>query len=403
MPASFIPEVLDDLRKGRLVIVVDDEDRENEGDLIGAAEKATDQTINFMTRYGRGLLCVATTSERLEQLQIPALPGDNTSPFGSPFAVPVDAHPRFGVTTGISASDRATTIRKLADPFAQPGDFTRPGHVSVLRAKDGGVLRRAGHTEAAVDLCRLAGLFPCAVLCEILREDGQTARMKDLEAFAQEHNLKIISVAQIIAYRLQHERLVRRIAQSYYPTPFGDFTLHAYETVLDGTAFLALVMGTWTPDEPVLVRVHSACLTGDALFSLRCDCGSQLQAAMEKIAQEGRGVLLYIPHHEGRGIGLLEKIKAYELQDKGLDTVEANLKLGHKMDARDYGLGAQVLLDLGVRRMRLLTNNPTKRAGLSGYRLEIVERVPLLTPPRSEFARKYLESKRDKMGHLIEL
>ncbi|MCS7223144.1 MAG: GTP cyclohydrolase II [Armatimonadetes bacterium] len=403
MPLSSVPEVLEELRQGRLIIVVDDEDRENEGDLIGAAEKVTAETVNYMTRFGRGLFCVATTEERLAQLKINLLTEENTSPFGSPFAMPVDAHPRHGVRTGISASDRAITVQKLADPSARSDDFTRPGHVAVLRAKEGGVLRRAGHTEAAVDLCRLAGLFPAAVLCEILRDDGQMARMPDLEKFAQENGHKIVSVAQIIAYRLQHERLVKKVAQAHYPTPRGDFVLHAYESLLDGTAFLALTMGCWQLEEPILVRVHSACLTGDALFSLRCDCGAQLQTAFEKIAQEGKGVLLYIPHHEGRGIGLLEKLKAYELQDKGLDTVDANLKLGHRMDARDYGLGAQVLVDLGVRKMRLLTNNPTKRAGLSGYGLEIVERVPLVTPPQSEFARRYLKSKRDKMGHLIEL
>jgi 3,4-dihydroxy 2-butanone 4-phosphate synthase/GTP cyclohydrolase II len=307
------------------------------------------------------------------------------------------------VTTGISAYDRAITVRVLIDPNTKPTDLTKPGHVFPLRAKEGGVLRRAGHTEAAVDLCRLAGLYPAAVICEILRDDGQMARLPDLEKFAEEHGFVIVTVADLIAYRLQHEQLVRRAATARYPTPFGEFTLIAYESLLDGSPFLALVMGDIRPDEPVLVRVHSACLTGDALFSLRCDCGNQLRLAMEKIAAEGRGVLLYIPHHEGRGIGLLNKLKAYELQDAGLDTVDANLKLGHPMDARDYGLGAQVLRDLGVRKMRLMTNNPTKRAGLSGYGLEIVERVPLVAEPQSDFARRYLEVKRDKMGHLIEL
>jgi 3,4-dihydroxy 2-butanone 4-phosphate synthase/GTP cyclohydrolase II len=317
--------------------------------------------------------------------------------------MPVDAHPRFGVTTGISAYDRAITVKVLIDPNTKPSDLTRPGHVFPLRAKEGGVLRRAGHTEAAVDLCKLAGLYPAAVICEILREDGQMARLPDLEKFAEQHGFKIITVADIIAYRLSHEQLVRKVATARYPTPFGEFTLHAYESVLDGAAFLALVMGEINPDEPVLVRVHSACLTGDALYSLRCDCGTQLRLALERIAAEGKGVLLYIPHHEGRGIGLINKLKAYELQDQGLDTVEANLKLGHPMDARDYGLGAQVLRDLGVRKMRLMTNNPTKRAGLAGYGLEIVERVPLVAEPATEFARRYLETKREKMGHLIEL
>jgi 3,4-dihydroxy 2-butanone 4-phosphate synthase/GTP cyclohydrolase II len=403
MPLATIEQALDELRKGHFIIVVDDEDRENEGDLVLAAEKVTPEAINFMTKHGRGLVCVAMTGERLDALQISLLPGDNTSPFGSPFAMPVDAHPRFGVTTGISAYDRAITVRVLIDPNTKPTDLTKPGHVFPLRAKEGGVLRRAGHTEAAVDLCRLAGLYPAAVICEILRDDGQMARLPDLEKFAEEHGFVIVTVADLIAYRLQHEQLVRRVATARYPTPFGEFTLIAYESLLDGSPFLALVMGDIRPDEPVLVRVHSACLTGDALFSLRCDCGNQLRLAMEKIAAEGRGVLLYIPHHEGRGIGLLNKLKAYELQDAGLDTVDANLKLGHPMDARDYGLGAQVLRDLGVRKMRLMTNNPTKRAGLSGYGLEIVERVPLVAEPQSDFARRYLEVKRDKMGHLIEL
>lgn len=403
MPLTTVDEALDELRKGNFVIVVDDEDRENEGDLVIAADKVTPEAINFMTKYGRGLICIAMKGERLDELEIPLLPGDNTSPFGSPFAMPVDAHPRFGVTTGISAYDRAITVKVLIDPKTKPNDLTRPGHLFPLRAKEGGVLRRAGHTEAAVDLCKLAGLYPAAVLCEILREDGQMARMPDLEKFAQQQGFKIVAVADLIAYRLRHEQLVRRVAQADYPTPFGKFTLIAYESMLDGTAFLALTMGTIAPDEPVLVRVHSACLTGDALFSLRCDCGNQLRLALEKIAAEGKGVLLYIPHHEGRGIGLLNKLRTYELQDKGLDTVDANLKLGHPMDARDYGLGAQVLRDLGIRKMRLMTNNPTKRAGLSGYGLEIVERIPLVTEPQTEFARRYLETKRDKMGHLIEL
>jgi 3,4-dihydroxy 2-butanone 4-phosphate synthase/GTP cyclohydrolase II len=403
MPLASVEETLEELRKGNFIIVVDDEDRENEGDLVIAAEKVTPEAINFMTKYGRGLVCVAMTGERLDELEIPILPGDNTSPFGSPFAMPVDAHPRFGVTTGISAYDRAITVKVLIDPNTKPSDLTRPGHVFPLRAKEGGVLRRAGHTEAAVDLCKLAGLYPAAVICEILREDGQMARLPDLEKFAEQHGFKIITVADIIAYRLSHEQLVRRVATAHYPTPFGKFTLHAYESVLDGAAFLALVMGEINPDEPVLVRVHSACLTGDALYSLRCDCGTQLRLALERIAAEGKGVLLYIPHHEGRGIGLINKLKAYELQDQGLDTVEANLKLGHPMDARDYGLGAQVLRDLGVRKMRLMTNNPTKRAGLAGYGLEIVERVPLVAEPATEFARRYLETKREKMGHLIEL
>lgn len=403
MLLATIEEALDQLREGNFIIVVDDEDRENEGDLVIAAEKVTPDAINFMTKHGRGLVCIAMTGERLDELEIPLLPCDNTSPFSSPFAIPVDAHPRFGVTTGISAYDRAITVKVLIDPNTKPTDLTRPGHVFPLRAKEGGVLRRAGHTEAAVDLCKLTRLYPAGVICEILRDDGQMARLPDLEKFAENHNLKIVTVADIIAYRLRHEQLVHRVAEVHYPTPFGKFTLIAYESVLDGVTFLALVMGEIKPYEPILVRVHSACLTGDALFSLRCDCGYQLQLALEKIAAEGEGVLLYIPYHEGRGIGLLSKMKSYELQDKGLDTVDANLKLGHPTDARDYGLGAQVLRDLGVQKIRLMTNNPTKRAGLSGYGLEIVERVPLIAEPKSEIARRYLEVKRDKMGHLIEL
>jgi len=400
---ATVDEAIEELRKGNFIIIVDDEDRENEGDLVIAAEKITPEAVNFMTKYGRGLVCIAMTGERLDELEIPILPGDNTSPFGSPFAMPVDAHPNFGVTTGISAYDRAITVKVLIDPNTKPSDLTRPGHVFPLRAKEGGVLRRAGHTEAAVDLCKLAGLYPAGVICEIMRDDGQMARLPDLEKFAEQHGFKITTVADIIAYRLVHEQLVRKVAVAKYPTPFGEFTLHAYESTIDGTAFLALVMGKIKSDEPILVRVHSACLTGDALFSLRCDCGKQLRLALEKIAAEGKGVLLYIPHHEGRGIGLLNKLKAYELQDQGLDTVEANLKLGHPMDSRDYGLGAQVLRDLGIRKMRLMTNNPTKRAGLAGYGLEIVERVPLIVEPETDFTRKYLETKREKMGHLIEL
>ncbi len=403
MSMATVDEAIEELRKGNFIIIVDDEDRENEGDLVIAAEKITPEAVNFMTKYGRGLVCIAMTGERLDELEIPILPGDNTSPFGSPFAMPVDAHPNFGVTTGISAYDRAITVKVLIDPNTKPSDLTRPGHVFPLRAKEGGVLRRAGHTEAAVDLCKLAGLYPAGVICEIMRDDGQMARLPDLEKFAEQHGFKITTVADIIAYRLVHEQLVRKVAVAKYPTPFGEFTLHAYESTIDGTAFLALVMGKIKSDEPILVRVHSACLTGDALFSLRCDCGKQLRLALEKIAAEGKGVLLYIPHHEGRGIGLLNKLKAYELQDQGLDTVEANLKLGHPMDSRDYGLGAQVLRDLGIRKMRLMTNNPTKRAGLAGYGLEIVERVPLIVEPETDFTRKYLETKREKMGHLIEL
>lgn len=402
MPKSTIEEAIEAFRRGEFLIIVDDEDRENEGDLVIAAEKVTPEAINFMLKHGRGLVCLAITGQRLDELGIPPMVSTNTDPFESAFAVSVDAHPKYGVTTGISAYDRATTIKVIIDPNTKPSDLTRPGHIFPLRYREGGVLRRAGHTEAAVDMAKLAGLYPAAVICEILRDDGAMARFPDLERFSDEHGIKLITIADLIAYRRQTEKLVRKVATARFPTIFGEFTMHAYESLIDGTAYIALVMGDINPDEPILVRVHSACITGDALFSLRCDCGMQLHMAFEKIAREGKGAIVYISQHEGRGIGLLNKLKTYELQDKGLDTVEANLHLGYPPDSRDYGLGAQVLYDIGIRKMRLMTNNPAKRVGLSGYGLEIVERVPLQAEP-NELNRDYLRTKRDKLGHLIDI
>lgn len=402
MPRATIEEAIEAFKRGEFLIIVDDEDRENEGDLVIAAEKVTPEAINFMLKHGRGLVCLAIIGQRLDELGIPPMVPNNTDPFGSAFTVSVDAHPKFGVTTGISAYDRATTIKVILDPNTKPSDLTRPGHIFPLRYREGGVLRRAGHTEAAVDMAKLAGLYPAAVICEILRDDGAMARLPDLERMSDEYGIKLITIADLIAYRRRTEKLVRKVATARFPTPFGEFTMHAYESLIDGTPYIALVMGEIKPNEPILVRVHSACITGDALFSLRCDCGMQLRAAFEMIAKEGSGVLVYISQHEGRGIGLLNKLKAYELQDKGLDTVDANLHLGYPPDSRDYGLGAQVLYDLGVRKMRLMTNNPAKRAGLSGYGLEIVERVPLEVKP-NEANRDYLRAKREKLGHMIEV
>jgi len=402
MPRATIEEAIEAFKRGEFLIIVDDEERENEGDLVIAAEKVTPEAINFMLKHGRGLVCLAIIGQRLDELNIPPMVSNNTDPFGSAFAISVDAHPKFGVTTGISAHDRATTIKVIIDPNTKPSDLTRPGYIFPLRYREGGVLRRAGHTEAAVDMAKLAGLYPAAVICEILREDGSMARLPDLERFSDEHGIKLITIADLIAYRRRTEKLIRKVAKANFPTPFGDFVLHAYESLIDGTPYIALVMGEINPEEPVLVRVHSACITGDALFSLRCDCGMQLRMALEMIAKEGKGVLVYISQHEGRGIGLLNKLKAYELQDKGCDTVDANLHLGYPPDIRDYGLGAQVLYDLGVRKMRLMTNNPAKRAGLSGYGLEVVERIPLQVTP-NDINRDYLKAKRDRLGHLIDV
>ncbi len=393
-----VEEALTALARGEMVVVADDEDRENEGDLILAAEKVTPAAINFMARHGRGLICLALTAERLRELDIPPLVDRPAHAHqGTAFMMTIDA--REGVTTGISAADRARTIRLAVDPAARPEDFVRPGHVFPLQAKEGGVLRRPGHTEAAVDLARLAGLYPAGVICEIMNEDGSMARLPQLRRFADAHGLKLISIADLIAFRRRTERLVRRVATARFPTREGEFTLHAFSDVVGGDLHVALVMGDVSDGTPVLVRVHSECLTGDVLGSLRCDCGDQLRTAQALIAAAGRGVLLYM-RQEGRGIGLADKLRAYELQDRGLDTVEANLALGLPADARDYGLGAQILRELGVRRMRLLTNNPRKYAGLAGYGLEIVERVPITAPPHPANAR-YLETKRTRLGHLL--
>lgn len=392
-----IEDAIEDIRQGRMVIVVDDEDRENEGDLVMAAEKVTPEAVNFMARFGRGLICVPMPGERLDALGIPLMvhqPGDH---MGTAFAVPVDA--REGITTGISAHDRARTIRLLADPNTKPSDLVQPGHIFPLRAKEGGVLRRPGHTEAAVDLCRLAGLQPVGVICEIMNDDGTMARLPDLVRFARQHGLRLISIADLIRYRMRRERLVRRIAEAHLPTRFGDFRLIAYEDLLSGRTIPALVMGELHPDEPVLVRMHSECLTGDVFGSLRCDCGQQLELAMRKVQEEGKGVIVYL-RQEGRGIGLANKIRAYQLQDNGLDTVDANLALGLPVDSRDYGTGAQILADLGVSKIRLMTNNPRKFSALAGYGLTIVERVPLKVEPNPA-NRRYLETKRTRLGHLL--
>ena len=396
---SFAPieEAVEDVRRGKVVIVVDDEDRENEGDLVVAAEKITPEHVSFMVRYCSGIICVPMQAERLEELNLPLMAPDNSDPMGTAFTVSVDA--RKGTTTGISAGDRATTIKALIDDTTKPHDLARPGHIFPLRYTEGGVLRRAGHTEAAVDLARLAGLYPAGVVCEVVNEDGTMARLADLEQFALDHNLKIVSIADLIAYRRRREKLVRRITEARIPTAFGAFEAIGYESH-DGRMHVALVKGELAGKENVLVRVHSECFTGDVLGSIRCDCGIQLREAMQRIEDEGEGVVVYIRGHEGRGIGLRHKLEAYALQDSGFDTVEANVELGFSPDARDYGIGAQILVDLGVSTMRLLTNNPTKRAGLEGYGLRIVSRIPLETDPNPENVR-YLQAKRDKLGHLL--
>jgi 3,4-dihydroxy 2-butanone 4-phosphate synthase/GTP cyclohydrolase II len=397
-----VPAALEEIRAGRMVILVDDEDRENEGDLCMAAERVTPEAINFMAKHGRGLICLPLTEERLTQLNLHMMVPDheNTASLGTAFTVSIEA--RQGVTTGISAADRATTIRTAIDDNSRAQDISRPGHVFPLRAREGGVLRRAGQTEGAVDLARLAGLKPAGVICEIMNDDGTMARLPDLVAFARRHELKIVTIAELIQHRLRHEKLVRRGAEADLPTAGGEFRAIVYENNIDHIDHIALVKGEISPDQEVLVRVHSECLTGDAFGSLRCDCGEQLAAALKLIEEEGGGVLLYM-RQEGRGIGLLNKIKAYGLQDKeGLDTVQANERLGFPPDLRDYGVGAQILADLGVRRMRMITNNPGKRAGIEGYGLKIVERVPLEIQPNAKNF-EYLRTKKEKLGHVLHL
>ncbi len=397
---SSIEEAIEDIRRGRIVIVVDDADRENEGDFIMAAELATPEDINFMVTHGRGIVCLPTTAERLDELRIPLMVSKNNESHGTAFAVSIDIQGR--TTTGTSAFDRAATVRAIADPALRPEDIRMPGHVFPLRAREGGVLKRAGHTEATVDLARLAGLYPAGVLCEVLHPDGTMARLPELVRVAREHGLKLISIADLIEYRRRREKLVRRVAEATIPTLYGEFQAIAFEDELGGMTHVALVMGEIDGGTDLLVRVHSECLTGDVFGSLRCDCGDQLDAALAAIAAEGRGVVVYMRGHEGRAIGLSHKLRAYRLQElHGLDTVEANEELGFPPDPRDYGIGAQILVDLGVRSMRLLTNNPTKRAGLEGYGLSVVERVPLESRPREENIR-YLRTKREKLGHLLE-
>jgi 3,4-dihydroxy 2-butanone 4-phosphate synthase/GTP cyclohydrolase II len=395
---ASIPEAIADIKAGKIVLVVDDADRENEGDFIIAAEHCTDEAVNFMVTHGRGIVCLPVAGHRLDQLAIPQMVnnanGDETA-----FTVSIDYRP--AITTGTSAQDRAATARAVADPNALPGDFQKPGHVFPLRAKEGGVLRRAGHTEASVDLAQMAGCFPAGVICEVMNEDGTMARLPELVRVATEHGLKLISIADLIQYRRHREVLVRKVAEADIPTFYGEFRSFAYESTLDDRTHIALVCGDIGDGQDVLTRVHSECLTGDVFASLRCDCGAQLERAMEIVAAEGRGVVLYVRGHEGRAIGLSHKLRAYELQDQGRDTVEANLDLGLPVDQRDYGIGAQILYDLGVRTMRLLTNNPSKRAGLEGYGLSIVDRIPLQTEPTAHNI-GYLRTKREKMGHLID-
>jgi 3,4-dihydroxy 2-butanone 4-phosphate synthase/GTP cyclohydrolase II len=394
---ATVEEAIEEFRAGRMVIICDDEDRENEGDLAMPAQFVTPEHINFMATHARGLVCISLTAERVAELGIPMNQGENTEHFGTPFTVPVDA--RYGVTSGVSAPDRARTVKVLLDPNTKRDDLVMPGHLFPLRAREGGVLVRAGQTEAVVDLCKLAGLYPAGMLCEIMRPDGEMARLPDHKKFAQKHHLKIITVEQLIAYRLQHEKLVRRVAETVLPTAHGTWKAIAYKSVIDPDEHVALVMGDIQGPDPVLVRMHSQCVTGDVFGSLRCDCGEQLDRAMEMIAKEGRGVVVYM-RQEGRGIGFHNKLMAYQLQDDGLDTVEANEALGFEADRRDYGIGMQILVDLGLKDIRFLTNNPKKRAGLEGYGLRMVERVPIIVEP-NQYNARYLQTKAEKMGHLF--
>jgi 3,4-dihydroxy 2-butanone 4-phosphate synthase/GTP cyclohydrolase II len=399
MPFGTIERAIEDIREGRIVIVADNEDRENEGDLVVGAEKVTPETINFMTKFGRGLICLTLTPERCGALGLQQMAEHNTEAQETAFTVSVDAAKRFGVTTGISAWDRATTVQVAIDAGSSPSDLRRPGHIFPLRARPGGVLQRVGQTEASVDLARLAGLYPAGVICEVLAEDGTMMRRPQLELFAKEHNLTFVTVAQLVAYRLRHERLVHSVAEARLPTPYGEFRVVGYSNDVDAREHVALVYGDVGDKEDVLVRMHSKCLTGDVFGSERCDCGWQLRSAMRMIGKAGAGAIVYLDQ-EGRGIGLLNKLKAYELQDAGHDTVEANKRLGFPPDLRDYGIGAQILIDLGLSSIRILTNNPRKLVGLEGYGLTIVERVAIEPDPTDE-NRSYLKAKRDKLGHLL--